>query len=212
LAEQWTENPRVAGSIPAPAIPRFTYENTRENGSFPGILQKSRKRKWRFLRPKASSLRQFRFGCGAFGRLKIVDFEAENDEGDLTDIAGGILKHFQLMKAEQRVILGNYFRYDLRGIGGEKFLAIATKKCVNTKLICFGSMLSKIIWAGTFATAKTFRRLRPGVSQAQEEAQTAEARLVHGWLRKDRAAPSAFPEDHRNSPLPRSSANRREPQ
>jgi hypothetical protein len=72
-------------------------------------------------------------------------------------MARGMLKHSNFTKAEQRLILENYFRYDLRGIGGEKFLAIARK---NTKLICFGSMLSKIIWAGTFATAKSFRRLR----------------------------------------------------
>ena len=60
-------------------------------------------------------------------------------------MARGMLKHSNFTKAEQRLILENYFRYDLRGIGGEKFLAIA-----------------------------------PVVSQAQEEAQIAEAPLVHG--------------------------------
>jgi len=64
----------------------------------------------------------------AFGRLMIVDFQTENDEGDLADMARGMLKHSNFTKAEQRLILENYFRYDLRGIGGEKFLAIARKK------------------------------------------------------------------------------------
>ena len=43
-------------------------------------------------------------------------------------MARGMLKHSNFTKAEQRLILENYFRYDLRGIGGEKFLAIARKK------------------------------------------------------------------------------------
>jgi len=43
-------------------------------------------------------------------------------------MARGMLKHSNFTKAEQRLILENYFRYDLRGIGGEEFLAIARKK------------------------------------------------------------------------------------
>src|SRR5256712_13437116 len=34
LAEQWTENPRVGGSIPPPASPPFRRENTRETRLF----------------------------------------------------------------------------------------------------------------------------------------------------------------------------------
>jgi len=55
-------------------------------------------------------------------------------------MARGMLKHSNFTKAEQRLILEDYFRYDLRGINGEKLQAIA-----------------------------------PVVSQAEEEAQTAEA-------------------------------------
>ena len=36
-------------------------------------------------------------------------------------MARGMLKHSNFTKAEQRLILENYFRYDLRGIGDEKF-------------------------------------------------------------------------------------------
>ena len=90
-------------------------------------------------------------------------------------MARGMLKHSNFTKAEQRLILENYFRYDLRGIGGEKFLAIARKKCVNTKLICFGSMLSKIIWGGNVRDGEKLQAIAPVVSQAEEEAQTAEA-------------------------------------
>src|SRR5713226_6067537 len=34
LAEQWTENPRVGGSIPPPASPTLRRENTRETRLF----------------------------------------------------------------------------------------------------------------------------------------------------------------------------------
>jgi DnaB-like helicase N terminal domain/AAA domain len=86
---------------------------------------------------KSSASTQMKL-CWAAGRaafdikpkcpLRIVDFQAENDEGDLADMARGMLKHSNFTKAEQRLILENYFRYDLRGISGEKFLAIARKK------------------------------------------------------------------------------------
>ncbi len=37
LAEQWTENPRVGGSIPPPATSPFSEANREENTHFAGI-------------------------------------------------------------------------------------------------------------------------------------------------------------------------------
>jgi hypothetical protein len=115
----------------------------------------------------------------AFGRLKIVDFEAENDEGDLADMARGILKHFQLYESRPKSDSRKLFPLRFARNRRRKVFGYSPKKCVNTKLICFGSMLSKIIWAGTFARRKPSGDCA-AVSQAQEEAQTAEAPLVHG--------------------------------
>jgi len=111
----------------------------------------------------------------AFGRLRIVDFQAENDEGDLADMARGMLKHSNFTKAEQRLILENYFRYDLRGIGGEKFLAIARKKVREHKadLLWFDALQNYL--GGNVRDGEKLQAIAPVVSQAQEEAQTAEA-------------------------------------
>src|SRR5437867_12755030 len=55
LAEQWTENPRVGGSIPHPATPLFQRENTRETHVFPGMrLNPENERKYRFTESKVS--------------------------------------------------------------------------------------------------------------------------------------------------------------
>src|SRR5262249_1308114 len=54
--------------------------------------------------------------------------QAENDEGDLAEMGKGILKHCQFTEAQQKQIHQNFVRYDLRGVGGEKLLAIVRQK------------------------------------------------------------------------------------
>jgi len=90
-------------------------------------------------------------------------------------MARGMLKHSNFTKAEQRLILENYFRYDLRGIGGEKFLAIARKKVREHKadLLWFDALQNYL--GGNVRDGEKLQAIAPVVSQAEEEAQTAEA-------------------------------------
>ena len=90
-------------------------------------------------------------------------------------MARGMLKHSNFTKAEQRLILENYFCYDLRGIGGEKFLAIARKKVREHKadLLWFDGLQNYL--GGNVRDGEKLQAIAPVVSQAEEEAQTAEA-------------------------------------
>lgn len=82
------------------------------------------------------------FGIKPKRPLRIVVFQAENDEGDLAEMARGILKHCDFCEAEQKLILENVVRYDLRGVGGDKFLAIAKEKVREHKadLLCLDAL------------------------------------------------------------------------
>jgi len=86
-----------------------------------------------------------------------------------------MLKHSNFTKAEQRLILENYFRYDLRGIGGEKFLAIARKKVREHKadFLWFDALQNYL--GGNVRDGEKLQAIAPVVSQAEEEAQAAEA-------------------------------------
>lgn len=89
------------------------------------------------------------WSCGrtAFGikpqcALIIVDFQYENDEGDLAEMGKGILAHSDFSADDQKLILKNYYRYDLRGISGKDFLAVAREKVREHKadMLCIDAL------------------------------------------------------------------------
>jgi len=115
-------------------------------------------------------------------------------------MARGMLKHSNFTKAEQRLIFENYFRYDLRGIGGEKFLAIARKKVREHKadLLWFDALQNYL--GGNVRDGEKLQAIAPVVSQAEEEAQTAEAsaeKIIELADRKRRRSSAALHEDNR---------------
>ena len=54
--------------------------------------------------------------------------QSENDEGDLSEMAHGILKQLSLTKDESKLVRQNFIRYDGRGLTGETFIRFLRAK------------------------------------------------------------------------------------
>jgi len=68
------------------------------------------------------------FGIRPCGPLKILHIQSENDEGDLADMARGIIKHLGLTERERELVRKNFIRYDVRGLAGWEFIAFLRAK------------------------------------------------------------------------------------
>ena len=115
-------------------------------------------------------------------------------------MARGMLKHSNFTKAEQRLILENYFRYDLRGIGGEKFLAIARKKVREHKadLLWFDALQNYL--GGNVRDGEKLQAIAPVVSQGRGRGANRggiRGAIVELADRKRRRSSAALHEDNR---------------
>jgi hypothetical protein len=68
------------------------------------------------------------FDIRSAGALKILHIQSENDEGDLAEMAHGIIKQLSLTEPQRELVRQNFIRYDVRGLTGTEFITFLRAK------------------------------------------------------------------------------------